>query len=466
MKQNSSTGRSPEAQWGLGDWMVALNLQATDLAALLESAGGRQHKTAAGYISDIKRQKQHVSTPEDAFALIRALNHAAQHSQNPVMSCAALLEHAALFLKSPAICSFNFFDVLEAKLYTLCDTVGRPDLINWVRPRPPLQLFGREADQREVLSRIRDYPVTMITGVGGNGKTALAWFAANQAVRSDLGLKDFDWITDRRDVWEWQDSNTPAETSKHPEPEPLNFDAILRSMIRCFDWSDLIGKPYDHLLKHCQEYLQRSPYLLVIDNLDTVPGKQEAVEKLLNLLGRGQGQTAVSRALITSREKVTADCAIYPLGGIAREERTRYIRYLQRQYAMPELTDTQCEQLGDETHGNPLLIQMAMQRYDTAPPLFDQIIHDLKSGSNFAMFFGPLIKELAETFPQAYWLALCAAHLPIIHSSELELYWLEVFPKEGYHKALKVLRQKMILEMLPNGDMTMHPLIQSYLRSL
>jgi len=466
----------PESSWGLAEWLDALALRDIELANLLVSLGLKSSdRHAARYIYDIKSAKrpQRIATREDALCFIEAFNSVAERKGLEVMSCGNLLTHANIFLTSPKICSHSFVGLQETELQAFCGRVRKNkfsgfDLLDKVHPKPPLQLFGRDEDIVRVLRSIEKNPVTVVSGIAGNGKTSLTWFSIQQAIEGGL-LADFDWTTDKRYVLDQYGKEIQTGV------KPLNFNAILRSMIARFGWSDLIGEMDDDLAEACALRLQQQKYLLVVDNLETIPDSEYVVNQLLDILARGFGKPPVSRAIVTSRYTVNqSDCANVPIEGIAPSSRLAYISYLLETTNMPPLSTSQATQLAEVTQGNPLFIQLALQRFSVVPYSFDQIIEDIRYGSNFnAAFqnlFAPLVNDLKENHPKAYWLMVCAAHLSVLQDNELQLYWSEAFEDslDEYYEALAILKSKMILSTTDSamGEFTMHSLIQTYLRGL
>lgn len=141
-----------------------------------------------------------------------------------------------------------------------------------VRPIPhnlPAEMspfYGREEEKEDLLMRLAasDYRLMTITGLGGVGKTRLALTVARQFVSA------FAAIEPRFPGGVWFVSLVDATTSDH---ETL-ADFLLHA----------IGRPtradesaFDTLV----EYLQHSPTLLVLDNLEHLPGIQHFVSRLL-----------------------------------------------------------------------------------------------------------------------------------------------------------------------------------------
>lgn len=463
----------PLPSWTLDDWLKALGMNIPQFAKQAKIDG----VNVGRFLHEARRGKQTIQTRKIALAFIQELNKIAQQQNNPVMSCENLYRHAEIFL-SARFCRSDFGPLRPIEFKAICPdyqpsplSAAYDAIIERVQPRPPAKLFGRDADLTSIFALLKTYPVSVISGMGGNGKTALAWTAVKTVQNAEPAhFRQFDWVTDKRTVFEWGDA---VPGLKKMDTENLSFVSLLRSMIRRFQWDDLLGVIDDELFTECSRRLQHQPYLVVVDNLETVENHEKLVGQLLNLLGAGDSQTP-SRALITSRHSLEMPgCSNHRLQGIEESQRIPYIQYLQATYTFPALDTAQTAQLAQATAGNPLFIQFVLQRYALTPHKFAQIVQDLQDGNlSQAMFqyiFEPLIENLKQNHPTAYWLAVCAAQLPVIYHHDLMDYWRDAFPEDydydGYYQALGILRRRIIIEIVSQSDeLSMHPLIKACLR--
>lgn len=464
----------PVPSWTLKDWLTALKISIPEFAARTTIEGMDVQR----FLYECGRGRQTIQTRAIALAFITEFNKIATERELSVMSCENLHRHAEIFFSS-AFCRADFGILRPVEFQAICpDYLSKKKMtpsdgiIDRVHPRPPDKLFGRSHDLHQAVGLIQNYPICVISAIGGHGKTALAWYMT-QAMQG--GQKpmfcEFDWVTDKR--MSFVVNAVPGWEKLDNE---VSLQSLLRSMVTRFGWDDLHGLDETELLNRCAERLQQEAYLLVVDNLETVENQQTLVRQLLRLLGVGSGKDTPSRALITSRHSLDIPgCGNYRLQGIEESQRIPYIHYLQPMINFPPLALPQMESLAESTGGNPLFIQVALQRYALAPHKFAEVRRDLAQGnllpSVFDYVFEPLIMDLQTMHPQAGWLAKCAAALPVIYQSELMEYWQAAFPAdvqyEGYYEALAILRSRMIIEIVSNmsDELTMHPLIRAYFTS-
>lgn len=460
----------PTEAWTLARWRDAIGITLDELSAAGVRIAEKRWPTST------LQSWNDNGIPDDtnAFWVGVALNHLAEERRASVLAGHSFYDHLQIFLRSKA-CKYKFAMPTPQQMSQVFRTKANPadlhdlDLYSQVFPRPPKHLFGRQQDKSRVLEGIQERAVSVIDGIGGDGKTALAWFSAKAAVQEKL-VDNFDWTTDKRSTINIY--GQPESTGV----EPLDFYHILLSMALRFGWSELLGRPENQLQNHCADRLSKGFYLIVVDNLETISDSEMLVRRLQEMLKR-RGKTLTSRALVTSRVQVPqTDLWRINIRGIEAQDRLNYIRFVAPSMAIKprDLTDAQCHELAQGTDGNPLLIQIALARYAIAPgyktftAILDDLRHDPTNAySTFQHLFEPLIGELPQP---VIWLAIFAAVRSAIDYEDLREAWTEHFADAqiSFIEALATLLRYRILDPSAQepGRYTMHSLIRAYLRSL
>lgn len=428
---------------------------------------------------------------DKALQVIAVLRIIAAKNHVKLFTNDLIIEHSRIFLRSQ-VCREVYGEPNANELWEICqprltgmdeqqiEIDELADLRGLVHPRPPNRLFGRENDRKRLINAIDNNLVTVIDATAGDGKTALAWNVA--AELWGLGrFTKFDWTTDKRYVVDVYGNEIKLD---HPE---LDFEGILRSMVKRFRWSSILGKEGDRLVAGCADLLRKGHYLLIVDNLETMPDSEIVVRRLLDMLVPSQPHAIQSsRAVITSRKKVdTIDCGEVPIEGIEVDQRENFIEHLERiwQTAHP-LSQQEKHTLADLTGGSPLLLQIAVRYFVVSPnnETFDQIVSTFDNGRHkaFPNLFGSLLQQLASTNHQSHQLALIAARESIVsHDAYVDREeLLDVFRIHNsaienneqilsqFIEALGLLLKYRVLSPVDSTRYLMHPLIRSYLYSL
>jgi len=481
MIQNYHTDQLPSAEWTLSDWIESVG--SPSIQNIIDEANKQ------GITPDSKPFENPRITdwkasgiPRDdlAYRFVATLSYIA-HKNNGVTVFRGnrLTTDVRLFLVSKA-CKQRFAEPDSETWQTLFRFTAlaevHPELVplyNQVQPPPPGRLFGRKDDLDRALSGIDERAVTIIDGIAGDGKTALAWHVAQQAYRQRL-IRAFDWQTDKRAVVDIFGNALPTHI------KPLNFESLLIGIAQRFDWGDILHLSGERLEDACADRLRQSFHLIVIDNLETVEAC-DLVTRRLNAILHRPSKSLASRALLTSREHVILTGVEFfriDIHGIDHAERIPYMRHLERTISArrPLLADDQLEAIARATDGNPLFMQVVIQRYALAPnrQTFDQLMNELTGNMHqgahpmFIALFQPLFEQLKAQNESAVYLAVYASANSEIHHDKLKRGWRAAYGGNdtGFEQALRLLVQHRILNpVIDSSRYVMHSLIQTYLRS-
>lgn len=417
---------------------------------------------------------------DHAVAMIAVLRQAAKNTGSALFGDEQLRTHAGYFMSSRACRDGGFTPLSEDELAAIA---GYPvpevdprfddhDLLRKVFPPPPIRPFGRESEITHLLDVMQDSVITVIVSDPGNGKTTLAWHTGRRAVQGGL-VTAMDWNTDKRSMV------TPdgEEKSVSLSGVPLKYETILSSAVRRFKWNDLLLASESRLSALVAEQLAGGRYLLVVDNLETVPQASEMVTLLRGLLEpRFPLSPVTSRALITSRVPVHDVPGVrnIPIDGLAFEPAVEFVRALENDGAFANrISDGQLERLWKLTKGNPLLLQIALTRSAHQHGSFNKVLRDLENGDGFFSVFnhliGPLVEMMDEVNPKATFIAVYAALMPEQTASDLRRVWDKEYSGDAdFETALATAVRYGILRPLPGSsdEYAMHPMVRHYLRRL
>lgn len=216
--------------------------------------------------------------------------------------------------------------------------------------QPYEYLIGRDEWVERILVALREAnspPIIALTGIGGIGKTALAYEATRRVVTDGL-FNDVLWESAK------QYELLGGTLITRPDAA-ITKENLLNSFARQLGRFEMLQlKPEERHLR-LQYILQHNPYLVVVDNLETVEDSQALVEELVSLL-------KPSRAILTSRTRPEPNEHIYEITVKGLSE-SHAIEFLRREAEIQEVTViVQAEasliaQIAQATEGMPLAMK-------------------------------------------------------------------------------------------------------------
>ena len=226
---------------------------------------------------------------------------------------------------------------------------------------PGEKLFGIEENLGILRQYLQDKEGSWfisITGEGGIGKTSIT----EKLVREYTAISGFEklaWITAKR--ISLTSTGETKDTGK-----TLNIDSMIYELAKQLGIA-LPPAPDEQFL-YFQQKLQSSPYLIVIDNLETLEEYQTLLSKFDTNTSRNNFRP--SKVIFTSRVKLQGtDIIDLEIRGLSERASLELIRYkgndIQR---INNATDGQLFPIYSKTKGNPLLIKLVVsliKRYDS-----------------------------------------------------------------------------------------------------
>ena len=228
-------------------------------------------------------------------------------------------------------------------------------------PRPDYStFFGRDNERQEILEHL-DHPrawITIIDGIGGVGKTALALNCAENTRDASLsGAADFENVI-------WASAKTEKLTPTGISQVQPSF-TDLRSLIKTiFDVAGFRDYETNDDVALAKEILAISKTLLVLDNLETVSDPE--VYAFL------QDIPTPSKVLATTRTRIESSHRNLRLTALPRQDALDMIRQLASELDSSELAqakDDALDGLIERVGGIPLAIRLAVGRIATGLPL-------------------------------------------------------------------------------------------------
>lgn len=469
----------PSKSWALRDWLteagVQRDVEVIDTAQALKVTVQRWDSARLSeWLGNSQRHTPGLPNQTTAIQMMTVLHHIAKRNGKKLFTREDFLEHANIFLMSDA-CKFIPTPLTTQDVWDIIgDLNDQPDMPStiWafelrrrVYPTPPTRLFGREQKQEYVLSSLLEHEVVILAGVGGEGKTALGWHAAVQAVREGI-CHEMAWFTDKRYLIniDGKRENIPGTPSDQDF-----FITTLRELARRFNWSDAFAADDAALVSRCADHLRRGSYLVVIDNLETVEASETVAGTLMDMVTPTGRERVGSRIILTSRQRVESmSYRNVMITGLDQAAGRGYLSHLNDiwnpMFPIPESLE---KRLITSTHGNPLLLTLVARRWAQRPALemIEETISGLEGGTDsmFSAVFTPLLEALP---PEAPVLARYIAHHCIedmrVDYPELRELYLYSRLETPINELITLLVKNCVLSAAGGNTYTMHPLVRAF----
>ncbi|MDW8319439.1 MAG: NB-ARC domain-containing protein [Anaerolineae bacterium] len=242
-------------------------------------------------------------------------------------------------------------------------------------PAPPYTyLIGVEPhlERLGAVLRTKDAPrLVAIQGIGGIGKTSLAYRLAVQLVLEERTFAEVAWVSAQQ-----QSFHLAGLIREVPEPA-LNAADLVEALARQLLPADAVPTPFlpDRALPLLQARLATAPSLVVVDNLETLPD----VDALLPILRRLAGP---SRFLITSRYALSHEPDVYAftVPELGEADALRLLRREAEVRNLPDLlgaSDEDLRAIYDTVGGNPLALKLVAGQLFLLP--LPQVLEALRS---------------------------------------------------------------------------------------
>ena len=228
------------------------------------------------------------------------------------------------------------------------------------------KLFGVEDvsfQVMEYLKNMQEGGIISIRGIGGMGKTTVADYAIRKFIQQEQSIVGLVWISAKQ-----QFLTESGILGSHTQIDLLQiFDELGHKL----GIPDVVRWPLEQKVDRIASMLRKEPYLVVIDNLETVKDFQRLIP-WLHRLG------APTRFVLTSRETVPSLASIYH---IALEELSKAASLALIEHIAQEkgTADFDPIALYELVGGNPLAIILAVSQMRYLPPM--EILEGIHSGA-------------------------------------------------------------------------------------
>jgi tetratricopeptide (TPR) repeat protein len=315
---------------------------------------------------------------------------------------------------------------------------------------PRSEFVGRQAEKARVHKALRSRSrLVSIDGIGGIGKTALALEVAHECLAASQGERAADDVaTFHGFIW---------TTAKDYD---LTLNALLDTIARVLQHTNIAQQPLEEKQFSVYQLLQEKPYLLVVDNFETITDR--GVQSFLMQLPEP------SKALITSREQLPLETNATSLKSLTESEALALIRGEGKRLGLASVeqgTDEVLLPLYQITGGAPLAIKWAVGQIKQRGQSLDGVLKSLHRAEAdvFVLIFARSWSLLSVDARQV----LMVMPLFATSASRASIKAVSNVPDSVFEKALGQLVEMSLVDVMDDQELTrrrysIHPLTRAY----
>jgi hypothetical protein len=216
-------------------------------------------------------------------------------------------------------------------------------------PQPYKKFFGRQDSINKIMETLIEGGtfIASIDGVGGIGKTALAYYFCKEILLPSNRFDYLIWLTAKETVFDPFSRDIMIKTIRSSF---RGIEELIDTILSVIKFEELMDKPLEEKKKFVEdEVLKSEKVFIVLDNLESIEDDQffDYIRQDFNKLA---AKNRFLKVLTTSRKrKKIADFPI-EIEGLAIEDALKMLKYLASEYNIKDI-------LNATDHDNIILIE-------------------------------------------------------------------------------------------------------------
>ncbi len=300
------------------------------------------------------------------------------------------------------------------------------------------------------------FPMLSLEGIGGIGKTTVARAAARQ-LAAQANWADIFWVSAQQNDFDWQHGRVRPLANA-----PTLTTDIINRLADQMGYAHLAGLDTTEKLQQLRPACQSNPYLIIIDNLETVADLDDLVPHLTPL-------AQPTRFLLTSRHTLSQYGFVQsvPVRNLSYEDSYALVQSeLARRPRDFQLAPATMNRIYDLVGGLPLALKLLAAQLGKLP--LEELLHQLVHSSQMEMYSFIYRRSWASLSEAARQL-LVSLHDVSLDGADLA--WIEYMadlPPASFTPALAQLIDYSLLETDGNVHQPLyrlHRLTTTFLRS-
>jgi len=226
-------------------------------------------------------------------------------------------------------------------------------------PQPYKKFFGRQDSINKILETlIRGGTfIASIDGVGGIGKTALAYYFCKEIVLPSNQFDYLVWLTAKETVFDPFSSDLMIKTVRSSF---RGIEELIDATLSVIKFEELIDKPLEEKKKFVEDQVLKSEKIFfVLDNLESVDDNQ-FFDYITHDFNKFAAENKFLKVLTTSRKRKKIVDFPIEIEGLAVEDALKMLKYLASEYNIKDIlyaTDYDNIKLIEKVGGIPLGIE-------------------------------------------------------------------------------------------------------------
>lgn len=315
-------------------------------------------------------------------------------------------------------------------------TLGR------LEPIPMNRLFGVQAIKNKILKALNhkaDYWLLALSGIGGIGKTSLAAVLV-QKVLPTSRFRDIVWVSAKQEMF------VPHKGLRPTQHMTLAETSLIDNLLTQLDPNLSIARPIQEKQAILRGWFKAHPYLVVIDNLETI----QDYEALLTPLRQLANPT---KFLLTSRHSLAqhSDVFNHSLTELSEDDTLAFLKYQAKYHpiALTEADDSELKKIYHVVGGNPLALKLILGqiRFSGLPQVLAglQEAKGKRTDELYRFIYKQIWNSLDEPTRQMFLIT------PLAHSGTREdLQRLSQLNDDDFNPAIEQLLNRSLLEVRGN----------------
>jgi hypothetical protein len=250
-------------------------------------------------------------------------------------------------------------------------------------------LVGREKWVERILTLLRDPkgpPIISLTGIGGIGKTAIAFEVGKRALQGDH-FRDTLWESAKQ--YELLGTSLVANADR-----AITRESLINNLAMQLGRYEMLQLHPDERRLRLQYIFQHDPYLIIVDNIETVEDSQALIEEIAHLLNP-------SRAIITSRVRLNDKKHVreFQINRLSKPESIRFIREEAQAKGLSISATAKGDilrRIATATGGMPLAIKFFLAQIDAGLSV-DEELQRLENAENEELLYRYIYFDLWST---------------------------------------------------------------------